>query len=52
MLAPIYDFAPMKADYEMITRTFTWREGMELGGFYNFPAIAEHLADLVDPEAL
>lgn len=45
-LAPIYDFAPMKADYEMITRTFTWGEGIELGGVYNFPAIAEHLSDL------
>lgn len=50
--APIYDFAPMKADYEMITRTFTWGEGMELGGVYNFPAIAEHLADLVAPKTL
>lgn len=51
-LAPIYDFAPMKADYEMITRTFTWGEGMELGGVYHFPAIAEHLADLLSPNKL
>ncbi|MDR6963058.1 HipA domain-containing protein [Shewanella putrefaciens] len=49
---PIYDFAPMKVDYEMITRIFTWGEGMELGGVYNFPAIAEHLADLVTLKTL
>jgi serine/threonine-protein kinase HipA len=52
ILAPIYDFAPMKADPELVTRTFTWGEGMERGGEYDFNAIAEHLSDLVSPQQL
>ncbi|MEE1673606.1 HipA domain-containing protein [Agarivorans aestuarii] len=57
-LAPVYDFAPMKADMEGITRTFTWGSKqtahgvMEVGGEYNFNAIAQSLADLVDPDIL
>lgn len=51
-LAPIYDFAPMKADPEGVQRTITWGPGLELGGQYNFEAIAESLADIVAPEKL
>jgi serine/threonine-protein kinase HipA len=31
-LAPIYNFALMKADPERVTRTFTWGDGIERGG--------------------
>ncbi len=51
-LAPIYDFAPMKADPEQVTRTFTWGIDMELGGNYNFPKIAESLEAWVEPDKL
>lgn len=51
-LSPIYDFAPMKADPEMVPRTTTWGSPLEEGGHYNWQAIAERLADLVDPEQL
>jgi serine/threonine-protein kinase HipA len=51
-LAPIYDFAPMKADPEVISRTFTWGHNMERGGNYNFPLIAEHLSKWVEPDVL
>ncbi|EDP99912.1 type II toxin-antitoxin system HipA family toxin [Shewanella benthica] len=51
-LSPIYDFAPMKADPETITRTFTWGPELEKGGEYNYPAIAESLSDLIDPQRL
>lgn len=51
-LAPIYDFAPMKADPEVISRTFTWGAGMENGGEYDFQRIADSLSDLVDPTSL
>ena len=51
-LAPIYDFAPMKADPEVISRTFTWGHNMERGGRYNFPLIADHLKQWVEPDIL
>ncbi|GGB77221.1 HipA domain-containing protein [Shewanella inventionis] len=51
-LAPIYDFAPMKADPEMISRTFIWGADLELGGQYDFVKIANSLADLIEPKAL
>ncbi|GIU50449.1 toxin HipA [Shewanella sairae] len=46
-LAPIYDFAPMKADPDGVYRSTTWTKGLELGGNYNFPAIAASLDDLI-----
>lgn len=49
-LAPIYDFAPMKADPEGVTRTTQWGPPLEVGGEYNWAAIADSLADLVAPE--
>jgi len=50
--APIYDFAPMKADPEGIIRSTTWGAPLENGGEYDFPAIAQSFADLTDPDAL
>ena len=50
--APIYDFAPMKADPEQVTRLFKWGRGAELAGEVDFAKVAAQLADLTDPEAL
>lgn len=50
-LAPIYDFAPMKADPEGIPRSTTWKI-FELGGEYRFESIAESLAKWCEPDAL
>lgn len=50
--APIYDFAPMKADPEQVTRLFKWGQGAELAGEVNFERVAASLADLVDPDLL
>ncbi|RCV89988.1 type II toxin-antitoxin system HipA family toxin [Vreelandella rituensis] len=49
-LAPVYDFAPMKADPEGVTRTTQWGLPLETGGEYDWPAIAESLADVIAPE--
>lgn len=50
-LAPIFDFAPMKADPDGIPRIMIWQNEtdkmLELGGTYDFVAICESLADLV-----
>ncbi|MFL7025236.1 type II toxin-antitoxin system HipA family toxin [Enterovibrio norvegicus] len=51
-LAPIYDFAPMKADPEGIPRTTKWKAPLEVGGTYDFVGIANTLSDLVPSEAL
>lgn len=55
-LSPIYDFAPMKADPEGIARSMIWQndngQTLELGGHYNFIAICESLADLIEPSVL
>ena len=50
--APVYDFAPMKADPEGIIRSTTWGAPLENGGEYDFSAIAQSFADLADPDAL
>lgn len=52
MLAPVYDFAPMKADPEGIPRSIKWAAPLEIGGNYNFPLIANHLADLLPEDRL
>lgn len=49
-LSPIYDFAPMKADREGITRTTKWGSPYEEGGEYRWQEIAEQLADLCPAE--
>jgi serine/threonine-protein kinase HipA len=51
-LAPIYDFAPMKADPEGIPRTTKWAQKLEVGGEYNYEAITAALADLVPEDEL
>ncbi len=51
-LAPIFDFAPMKADPEIVTRSFTWGPGMELGGHYDFQKISLHLQQWIEPDKL
>lgn len=51
-LAPIYDFAPMKADPEGIARTTKWEAPLEIGGEYDFLGIAEVLTDLVPAQEL
>lgn len=50
--APIYDFAPMKADPEQVTRLFKWGQGAELAGEVNFERVAAGVADLIDPDTL
>lgn len=42
-LAPVYDFAPMKFDPEVITRSTTWGQPLEVGGEYDFPQIVASL---------
>lgn len=48
-LAPIYDFAPMKADPEGIMRVTQWGSPYEEGGNFNWQAIIAELSDLADP---
>ncbi|WP_105213115.1 HipA domain-containing protein [Pseudoalteromonas sp. T1lg22] len=50
--APIYDFAPMKADPEMVTRLFKWERGCERMGVVNFVQVANELKDFCDPAEL
>jgi serine/threonine-protein kinase HipA len=50
--APIYDFAPMKADEEGVTRLFKWGRNCELGGQVNFSNIAEQLSDFCEPDEM
>ena len=51
-LAPIYDFAPMKADPEGVVRTTQWESPFEEGGYYQWQQIAEALEDLVPSDRL
>ena len=48
-LAPIYDFAPMKADTEVVTRSTTWGSPYEEGGEYRWDLITQQLGHLCDP---
>tara|TARA_R100001443_G_scaffold78447_1_gene85755 strand:+ start:17065 stop:18396 length:1332 start_codon:yes stop_codon:yes gene_type:complete len=41
--APIYDFAPMKAAPEIVTRLFKWENGCEQGGVVRFDKVAKEL---------
>lgn len=50
--APIYDFAPMKADPEMVTRLFKWGEDYERSGIVRFDLVVEQLADFAEPDSL
>ena len=49
-LAPIYDFAPMKADPEGISRTTHWGQPYERGGEYQWQDIANNLQALCPSE--
>ncbi|WP_010628748.1 type II toxin-antitoxin system HipA family toxin [Halomonas sp. KM-1] len=50
--SPVYDFAPMKADPEGVTRTTRWGSPFEEGGEFDWPAIANALDDLVPASQL
>ncbi|SDB87267.1 serine/threonine-protein kinase HipA [Acinetobacter boissieri] len=49
-LAPIYDFAPMKADPEGIIRSTSWGSPYEEGGEYRWAEICQHLGKHCPPE--
>ncbi|WP_447508310.1 type II toxin-antitoxin system HipA family toxin [Acinetobacter lactucae] len=49
-LSPIYDFAPMKADPEVVTRSITWGSPYEEGGEYRWAQITQKLAPWCDPD--
>lgn len=49
-LAPIYDFAPMKADPEQVIRSTTWGSPYEEGGEYRWDKITKQLAPWCEPE--
>jgi serine/threonine-protein kinase HipA len=51
-LAPVYDFAPMKADPEGIIRSLRWGTPFEEGGRFDWRGIALALADQVEPDRL
>ena len=51
-LAPIYDFAPMKFDPEVVIRSTTWGQPLEVGGNYNFPDIVASLNGINPTEVL
>ncbi|CAM3755618.1 type II toxin-antitoxin system HipA family toxin [Rheinheimera salexigens] len=48
-LAPIYDFAPMKADPESISRTINWSNQFQQGGNINWLALCDSLSAYGDP---
>ena len=50
--APIYDFAPMKADPEQITRLFRWHKNCEASGLVDYAKVAQELADFAPPDRL
>lgn len=49
-LAPIYDFAPMKADPETIPRTANWGNTFERGGDVLWSELCDSLADFGRPD--
>lgn len=51
-LAPIYDFAPMKADPEGIVRTTQWGPPYEEGGVFQWHLIATRLDEFVPQSEL
>ncbi len=50
--APIYDFAPMKADPEIITRLFKWGGHFEQSGTVRFDKVVQGLAHFAEPAEL
>ena len=51
-MAPVYDFAPMKADPEGVVRTTTWGSPYEEAGRFDWIAIARQLNDLAETDAI
>lgn len=51
-LSPIYDFAPMKADPEGVTRSTTWGSPFEEGGRFDWIGIAKQLNNYVTSDEL
>ncbi|MBU1620949.1 MAG: HipA domain-containing protein [Gammaproteobacteria bacterium] len=51
-LAPVYDFAPMKADPETIVRTTHWSNAFERGGDVLWLKLCDSLADFGHPDYL
>ncbi len=49
-LAPIYDFAPMKADPEVVIRTTHWSNTFERGGDIDWLRLCDNLACYGEPE--
>ena len=52
MLAPIFDFAPMRADPEQIIRTTTWGNKFELGGNIHWIELCKALEPIADTHNL
>lgn len=50
--APIYDFAPMKADPALVTRLFKWGRDCEKSGDVDFARVAECLNDYCPAEEM
>lgn len=50
--APIYDFAPMKANPEIVTRLFKWEKDCERSGQVNFAHVSKELSDFCEPAEL
>lgn len=50
--APIYDFAPMKADPENITRLFKWGANFEQAGTVRFDKVVQQLSHFAEPAEL
>ena len=48
-LAPIFDFAPMKADPEQIIRTTKWSQPFERGAEFEWLALCDALSDYGEP---
>lgn len=51
-LAPIYDFAPMKADLEQIVRSIKWGRPYESGGDFDWKGITQQLKEHIQPTEL
>lgn len=49
-LAPIYDFAPMKADPEVVMRTTYWSNEFERGGDIDWLSLCDNLSGYGEPE--
>lgn len=50
--APVYDFAPMKFDPEVVTRSTTWGMPLEIGGEFDWPAMLASLENINQKEVL